>query len=72
MVLKQYEAEQRRAKEERDELEKLKKMSLQKPLAEYAPATSSRSKQTTIQKITKEAHANIMGIVDKIEKQKQP
>jgi hypothetical protein len=45
--MKQYLEEQRRREEERIELEKLKKQSLSKPLADYAPGNSGR-KQTTI------------------------
>jgi hypothetical protein len=44
----------------------MKQLSINKPLADYAP-----KKDSTIQRITKEAQANIMGVIEKIEKQKQ-
>lgn len=50
----------------------MKKLSNKKPLAAYAPAKADKGAvyDTTIERITKEAHANIMGVIDKIEKHK--
>lgn len=46
MALKQYLEEQKRIEEDRIELAKLKKQSLTKPLAAYAPGNSGKKKGT--------------------------